>query len=181
MKALNIMIMTISGILIVSSVEARDHGSWKERGSEGRQQEEEIIIIKKKTYSDPPHSHRESHHHREYERSHRIHRHLPPGYRRFRVRDKHYYYHGGFYYQSCRGGYEIVNAPHVRHLPRRSRKVYINHTVYYVYDNVYYRHYNDYYVVCEPPPPPPPSRHHRHHRHKDKDATVQFKLDIEVK
>jgi hypothetical protein len=174
MKTPKIKVVTISAFLFISfsivSVEARD------RHSERHDEEVEIehIIIKKEKHRSPSHHYHEGpphHHEGPPHHHHRIHRHLPDGYRTIKVIDRHYYYHDNTYYRKCRGGYEIVSTPRVRHLPRHSRKIIINRSTYYIYDDVYYRFQDDYYVVCKPPKP----------RHRHKSPSIRFNIDVDIK
>lgn len=181
MKApkIKVTMMGISVFLFISiiniSIEARDHEYRHEREpNKGYDEEVEVehIIIKKKKYNDPSHEHKNHSHH------HRVHRHLHPGYRTIRVIDKRYYYHDGVYYRRCRGGYEITSTPRIKHLPRRSRKIIVDHSTYFIYDNTYFQFRGDYYVVCEPPPPPPKKRYRG--QDQNRNSTVRFNIGIDI-
>jgi hypothetical protein len=177
MKTHRIKVVIISVFLFVSSATV----SLEARGRHSERCDEEVeiehIIIKKKKHGNPSHHDHESpslhHHHRSPSHHHRIHKHLPDGYHSIRIIDKHYYYHDNVYYRKCRGGYEIVSTPRIRHLPRRSRKVIIDHSTYYIYDGIYFQFFDNYYEVCEPPKP--------RHRHRHKDPSIRFNIDIDIK
>ena len=76
---------------------------------------------------------------------------LPRGYRSFKSGGHQYYHHNGVYYTRYQNGYRMVSAPRITRLPRFARRVRVNRTVYYVYDNVYYLPCNGYYEVCAAP------------------------------
>lgn len=65
---------------------------------------------------------------------------------------RNYYYSSGrYYHRHPVYGWEIVSAPRFYSLPRHARRIYINHTPYWVCDNVYYHWCDGYYEVCEVP------------------------------
>ncbi|MBN1760834.1 MAG: hypothetical protein JW863_21070 [Chitinispirillaceae bacterium] len=77
---------------------------------------------------------------------------LPRGARVIRHGNDNYYYSSGRYYRHHPVyGWEIVSAPRFYALPPYARRIFVNHTPYWVYDNVYYHWCDGYYEICEVP------------------------------